>query len=506
MKLHPLSVLIIEDSIADMRLIEELLVESGDTSITLNHSETLQDGIDRLEQGDIDVALLDLNLRTSGGLDTLKSVKAAATAVPIVVLTGLGDEQMALDAVRFGAQDYLVKGDLDEDRLVRSVRYAFERARTEEHLRESEARLRLLTEQVPAILWTTDPKMCFTSAVGRGLDAAGLTQDDFVGKTVREVFGAHDEQAIEVVLHRQAIGGEASMGVIDWRFRSYQVYVQPLRNADDRIDGAIGVALDITRQRRMEQNIRAAQKIQEHLLPNAAPELPGFDIAGACFPAEQCSGDYFDFISVKDGELAIVIADAVGHGFGPAILAATVRSYLRAAAMQQSGPHEMLTQVNWLLSNDSAADQYVTMFCAQLNTEAKTLVYATAGHQGYLIDGNDRVKHLESGCMPLGIEGDETFQLSRPLSLKPGDVFLLITDGILEARSKDGEVFNLNRVIEVIRHHRRESARRLVECLYNEVKQFARDGVPEDDITAVVVKVDTEGSEDDTVSHIATEA
>ncbi len=487
MNSKPLQVLIIEDNLADVRLIEALLEDYDPNAIVLEHVEFLPNA-ERLGSGDIDVILLDLNLRASGGLETLRELRQANSALPVVVLTGLGDEETAREAVRAGAQDYLVKGEVDANLLVRSIIYAFERCRVEQHLRESESRLRLLTGQIPAILWTTDGELKLTSAVGGGLRDLDLEQEEILGSTVEEFFQTSGSEKDPLSMHQRALDGTASSDVVHWRERFSHFYVEALRNANDDIVGTIGVALDITMQRRMEQGLRAAQRIQQHLLPEAAPSIPGFEIAARCFPAEHCSGDYFDFIPLPDGSLAVVVADASGHGFGPAILATTVRSYLRAAAMQDRDIHEMLTTVNWLLANDSEADQYVTLFCCRIDPKTNTLCYSAAGHQALLIDAHHRARILESNCLPLGIDSSETFSLSRNIALRRGDILIFVTDGILETHNDQDELFGMKRLIDRVKQLRDQPAQAIVETLYQDARAFAQGGILDDDITVIVAK------------------
>ena len=443
--------------------------------------------------------LLDLNLGDSAGLPTIDRLQKAAPDVPIVVLTGLGDGAVGLEAVRHGAQDYLVKGEVDTNLLVRSLQYAYERHQTDQQLKEREARLRLFTEQVPAILWSTDFQLKFTSAQGRGLEALGLRPDEVREMTLPQFFRSDDPNFPPLVMHQQALDGKESSQVVKWSDRWYQTHVEPLRDLHGKVAGTIGVALDITDQQRMEQSLTAAQKIQEYLLPKTAPEYEGFDIAGACLAAEKCSGDYFDFIPMSNGQLAIVLADASGHGFGPAILAATVRSYLRSAALQGREIHEMLTVANWLLVADSAPDQFVTLFCVQIDAAKSTFVYAAAGHQAYLVDAHGLADLLKSNCMPLGIEENEMFPLSQTIVLRAGDILLLCTDGILEAQAENGEQFGHHRLIKLVHQKREKSAADTVKSIYKSVRHFTKDAGPQaDDLTAVVVKVNP-GSEDDTV-------
>ncbi len=485
---EPLVVLLIEDDRVDARYIEVLLAESDTLRFELRHVERLAEGLKMLEQGGIDVVLLDLNLIETRGQDTLEAMQDAYALVPVVVMTTVGDEALSLEAMRRGAQDYLVKGEPDSESLITSLRYAIERFRAEQKVRESEARLRLLTTQVPAIMWTTDKELSFTSSLGRELDALDLQPDKVVGMSLSEYLAKSGPAEPLLAMHRDAVEGRETSANVEWAGRWFHSHVEPLLDARGQIAGTVGVALDITDQHHLERGLEAAQRIQQHLLPTTAPQRRGFDIAGACYPAEQCSGDYFDYIPMRDDNLAILLADAAGHGFGPAILAATVRSYLRAVAMQGKDVHEMLTYANWLLANDSEADQYVTMFCCQLDPHRKSFTYAAAGHQAYLIDADGMTQAIESNSMPLGVEESEVFQLSPTIAIRPGDMLLLLTDGVVEAEDKSGKRFGMRRTLRVLNDNRHKPARELIQAIYDAVVEHARPQSPKDDITAVIVK------------------
>jgi len=136
MKGEGIKVLLVEDNHGDARLIKEMLTEARGNPFDAECADLLATGLEHLAQGGIDVVLLDLGLPDSRGLDTLVKVQAQVLGVPIVVLTGLDDEALAVEAVKEGAQDYLVKGQVDSNLLGRSIRYAIERKRAEEALRQ----------------------------------------------------------------------------------------------------------------------------------------------------------------------------------------------------------------------------------------------------------------------------------------------------------------------------------------------------------------------------------
>lgn len=151
---RPIRVLLVEDNPGDTRLIQEMLSEAGETVFELQHAGRLSEGLEYLTEGEIDVILLDLSLPDSRGLETFAKKNAQAPHVPIIVLTGLNDEALAVEAVRQGAQDYLVKGQVDSHLLVRAIRYAIQRKQAEETLRQRTADLEARNEELDAFAHT----------------------------------------------------------------------------------------------------------------------------------------------------------------------------------------------------------------------------------------------------------------------------------------------------------------------------------------------------------------
>jgi sigma-B regulation protein RsbU (phosphoserine phosphatase) len=239
----------------------------------------------------------------------------------------------------------------------------------------------------------------------------------------------------------------------------------------------------------LEGEFRDARQIQQKLFP-AAPKLAGLDLGGACFPAQATGGDCFDFLPLKDGSLGVVIGDVSGHGFGPALLMTTTRAYLRAFAQMHSDVGKILTSVNRSLAEDFEEGRFVTLLLARLDPRTRSFVYASAGHSmGYLLDAAGAVKTtLQSTGCPLGIVPDRGFAVSAPARLAPGEMVVLLTDGIVEARSPEGQVFGSDGALASVRADRRLSAEEIVAGLYRRVRAFSGGRPQRDDITAVVIK------------------
>jgi len=151
-----LKVLLIEDNPGDARLIKEMLTEAGEATFELEQVTRLSEGLERLTRDDLGLILLDLSLPDSRGLDTFIMVHSVSAQVPIILLTGLDDKELALQAMRQGAQDYLVKGQVDSHLLARAMRYAIERKRVEEALRESQSRYRTLFDSASDMILISD--------------------------------------------------------------------------------------------------------------------------------------------------------------------------------------------------------------------------------------------------------------------------------------------------------------------------------------------------------------
>jgi len=142
------------------------------------------------------------------------------------------------------------------------IALAIERKRAEEKLRQSEARLRVLIEQLPAVLWTVDNELRITSAVGAGLARLGLKPNDVVGMSLPHYFGTSDPSFLPITAHKRAVAGESVTFHAEWKDGSYACHVEPLRNASGEILGAICMALDVTERKQLEEQFRQAQKME----------------------------------------------------------------------------------------------------------------------------------------------------------------------------------------------------------------------------------------------------
>lgn len=263
--------------------------------------------------------------------------------------------------------------------------------------------------------------------------------------------------------------------------------------------GARSLRRQVKKRRQAEQvlweretQMLAAQQIQERLLPAGPPLLPGFDVAGASSPAEFTSGDYFDYVPLRDGSLGLVIADVCGHGLGPALLMASTQAFLRSSAEVHDDLGKILGHVNHCLTDVAEQHRFVTLFLGRLDPHTRTFTYASAGHPtGYVLDASGAVKaRLESTTLPLGIAPETTFPIGTKVSLEVGDTVLLLTDGILDAQSSASDAFGTERLLETVRAARACKAAEIIARLFEAVRAFCGPEKLIDDITAVAVRVE----------------
>lgn len=240
---------------------------------------------------------------------------------------------------------------------------------------------------------------------------------------------------------------------------------------------------------RMENELRLAAEIQGRLLPASPPQIPGFEIAAVSMPCRMVGGDFYDFLSLPDGKLGIAIADVCGKSVSGALLMAATRSAVRVQAEHTGPPARLVERVNRSLARDTRPEEFASLFYAVLEPGNRRLTYTNAGHNYPLLYRDDRVLSLDAGGMVCGVRDDNQYE-QRTVELRSGDVLVLYTDGLNEARNLTDEMFGLDRLHQLVRAHLGEPASELVQRIIGAVQQFQRGREQSDDMTIMLVKVD----------------
>jgi len=239
----------------------------------------------------------------------------------------------------------------------------------------------------------------------------------------------------------------------------------------------------------VEEEMHLAREIQQRMFPANAPDLPGFNIAGGCFPAKATGGDFFDYIPMADNGVGICIGDVSSHGVGPALVMSLIRAYLRALSRAQTDPGVVLSETNDIVCDDIEEGRFATVFLCRLEPHRHSMVYAGAGHESYLLHGSGESTVLESTGLPLGLVRDRPIASAPAVTLQPGELVLLVSDGTFESVSADGKLFGLERVLDVVRANRHLSAAEIVATLCRAAQEFGNHAPQKDDMTVVVIKV-----------------
>ena len=242
------------------------------------------------------------------------------------------------------------------------------------------------------------------------------------------------------------------------------------------------------RAQALDKEMAAAAQVQRHLLPEAAPKIPGFDIASRYVPFELVGGDFFDFVPIQDKHLGIAIADVSGKGVPGAILMAATRAVLRGHIETVYKAGDIVAQANRSLCRDIAEEQFVTLFYGALDTVTRRFTYCNAGHSPPLLFRDGEHCELVEGGLILGVLPDADYDESQ-FHLSRGDVLLFYTDGLTETMNPEHGTFGRQRVIDAVAGRLAGPAEQILDRVWHAVRDFARGAPPRDDFTIIVLKV-----------------
>ena len=297
--------------------------------------------------------------------------------------------------------------------------------------------------------------------------------------------------------------------------RSEQPYVSEDKRLLDSVAGQAAMALEnihmaeqiadrMEVDRRSAHELQIARDVQSRLFPQVLPPLQTLEYAGSCMQARQVGGDYYDFLDLGSSQrmergatksldaaawhLAFVLADISGKGIAGALLMANLQANLRSRyALALDDLPRLLSSVNQLFHENTPEDRYATLFFAVYDDHSRELEYANCGHNAPLLfraDGG--LERLGSTSTVIGLFPDWKCE-TRFVTLQPGDLLVIFTDGVTEANDAADEEFGEARLIETIRAHRNSPPAELIEAIQNEVKSFSG-GEQSDDLTLVIAR------------------
>ena len=269
-------------------------------------------------------------------------------------------------------------------------------------------------------------------------------------------------------------------------------------------DGMNTMTEGLLERDRLRRGLYLAQEVQQSLLPRKCPNTDGLDIAARSLYCDETGGDYFDFFENDRNQLNVVIGDVSGHGISSALLMASVRAFIRQRANLPGSLRRTLFDVNRQLVIDvEESGNFMTLFHLQIDPVQRRASWIRGGHDPAIFYNphSDRFRALDGKGQALGISEDADFEENERTELAPGQIIVLATDGVWEARNEQGDMFGKEHLCDLVRQHRNSAADDILNHCFQALEEFQTQAVQEDDITMVVIKiVDSETGEDRSIS------
>ena len=302
---------------------------------------------------------------------------------------------------------------------------------------------------------------------------------------------------VQSVLNVPVLGQDESLlGVMQWlgtsvgQFDEHDEWIGPALAAQAAVAIQHSYMTDeLLANAVLRQEVAVAREIQMSTLPRQMPQVPGYDVHGLFLPTDHTGGDLYDLV-VLEGRLFVLLGDATGHGFGPALSATQLQAMLRVSFRLGAGLDEACQQVNNQLAEDLPDDRFITAFLGFLDPDNHRLEYHSAG-QGPIL----HFRAAEMQCdfykptsFPMGVMSMSEAPQGQTIEMQPGDVLGLISDGIYEYNGADGSQFGEARVAQIVRDHHHQSMDELSQALVAAAQEFGGDEPQADDITLAMVR------------------
>jgi len=506
-------ILVVEDNPDDLYILKTLLASDCKTVCTIDDANSLEQAAALTGTRDYDAILLDLSLPDSHGLETVEKVKKIAPSTATLILSGLDSEETAMEAMKLGAQDYIVKGQLNGAEIERSIRYAIERKKNTDALLERTSQFKVLFDINSDYLFLLDTHWKIlqinTAAKKRfavsenELSAKPVHEMDFIlsQETFRDITSSpeniskvHFEMDVRCDTG-ELMSAECRLNAVVDSNGMVRSYLMALHDISDikkeREELKNGKEKAEAVSKKITAELEVARGIQQELYPQSIDEIDGLHIRAELKQARQIGGDYYDIFKINDHEMAFLVADVAGHDIAAAFIVGMAKISFQAHSAVFSSPKEIFKRVNADMCKVVAKDRYLSAFMAVVNSHTRTLRYCSAGHfPQYLYHYKNRsVEELRTKGMFIGSFEEDWYE-EKQLQLEIGDKILLFTDGIFENTNENNEQFGRRRFRDVVQDNGWYSCVQLHDMVMREQNKFCGDKKAEDDRCLLTIEID----------------
>lgn len=319
---------------------------------------------------------------------------------------------------------------------------------------------------------------------------AGLALARSITGSVHELFTGTERVRLGDFGHKIAIRARDQLGELAVSFNSMTASIEDLLRVERE-------------KKRLEDELRIAHDIQMSLLPQGPLGFPGVSVTSVCVPAREVGGDYFDILPLDDHRVGVLIADVSGKGTSAALYMAEMKGLMLSLSRNHSSPRELLCTANQIIADHLNSRSFITMIYAIIDTRARTLTYARAGHTPLLCcpgpnSPSPGLRLLAPEGMVLGLNlGDhgifDRLLEEQTIPIHEGDIFLLYTDGISEAMNAADDCFGEERLGTIVEEHSHLPSDQLRERILREIAAFVGDAPQHDDMTMILLRIDAVG-------------
>ena len=372
-----------------------------------------------------------------------------------------------------------------------------QRLHAESEVRKSEEKYRRIVETAGEGFLLLDRNLNITDANNAFCQMVGYTCDEIMGKLVTDFFTEEYRQLfISQKDKRQSEEYREFESIVVGKNGHYTpvlVHSNTLRDDKGAIIGNMAFVTDMTEQKK---SLALAGEVQKSLLPQQGLRFDGLEVAGKSLSCEEMGGDYFDYLwgeGYSNLPFSVVVGDITGHGVDAALLMTTARAFLRMRSSQPGSISQIVNEMNHHLALDVLdSGRFMTLFYLTIDTKSGNLRWVRAGHDPAIIydPRHDRFEELKGSGLALGVDDGYSYEENLKKGLVKGQIIAVGTDGIWEARNKDGEMYGKARLQNILRREANESAEGILNAVYGDITEFTKGMRLEDDITLVVIKVD----------------